>query len=194
MNNEKFLQALQLNVNSLTEKKSNLTYLSWAHAWAEFKKIYPDGTYKVIKFDGLPYIKSESGYMVYTKVKAEYITHEMWLPVMDNRNLAIKQPDMMQINKSLMRCLTKNLAMFGIGLYVYAGEDLPEELIIPISNSVKENLLPVDLYVLNKLYEEKLPFIPESWIKRINEILLTNNQDDLQKVYNYLLKVEDKNA
>lgn len=151
----KFLQLLSLNVNDKTEKKkgdgkTELTYLSWAWAWAEFKKIYPDATYTIERFEnGLPYVyDAETGYMVFTSVSAGGITHEMWLPVMNGANKAMKaQPytytvkgwgdkpvekrveaaTMFDINKTLMRCFVKNLAMFGLGLYIYAGEDLPED-------------------------------------------------------------------
>lgn len=140
---EMFEKLNALNVNEKTEKKNGLTYLSWAWAWAEFKKVCPDATYEVIKFNGLPYAYDENtGYMVYTTVTACGVTHEMWLPVMDGANKAMKnQPykytsygkektcaaaTMFDINKTIMRCLTKNLAMFGLGLYIYAGEDLPE--------------------------------------------------------------------
>ena len=136
------------NVNDHTEEvKSeygkNLTYLSWAWAWAEIKKRYPEAKYEIVKFDGIPYVYDEkTGYMVYTKVTIEGVTHEMWLPVMDSSNKAMKAEPytyttkngektveaatMFDINKTIMRCLTKNLAMFGLGLYIYAGEDLPE--------------------------------------------------------------------
>lgn len=136
------------NVNGHTEKVENdygkaLTYLSWCWAWAEVKKRYPDANYEIEKFDGLPYVYDElTGYMVYTKVTIEGITHEMWLPVMDSKNKAMKAvpytyqtkkgektveaATMFDVNKAIMRCLTKNLAMFGLGLYIYAGEDLPE--------------------------------------------------------------------
>lgn len=133
-----------INVNGKTEKKNELTYLSWRWAWAEVKKVYPDAEYNILKFNGLPYVFDENtGYMVYTTVTIEGLTHEMWLPVMDNANNAMKaQPyvkktrykeitveraTMFDVNKAIMRCLTKNLAMFGLGLYIYAGEDLPEE-------------------------------------------------------------------
>lgn len=127
----KFQKAYQIDVNTKTEKKGNLTYLSWAWAWAEFKKIYEDATYSVKKFgeDNLPYVYDEkTGYMVFTEVTADNTTLEMWLPVMDFRNQALKsnEASMFDINKTIMRCLTKNLAMFGLGLYIYAGEDLPE--------------------------------------------------------------------
>lgn len=134
-----------INVNGHTEGKNGLTYLSWAWAWAEFKKVYPEATYEVVKFDGKPYVYDENlGYMCYTTVTVEGLTHEMWLPVMDGANKAMKAVEytykdrygkektvsaatMFDINKTIMRCLTKNLAMFGLGLYIYAGEDLPEE-------------------------------------------------------------------
>lgn len=139
-----------INVNDKVEKKNGLTYLSWAYAWGEVKKLYPDANYKVCKFDGLPYVYDpQSGIMVYTEVTIEGITHEMWLPVMDGANKAqtfedqtykvwnkwektyeektISAATMFDINKTIMRCLTKNLAMFGLGLYIYAGEDIPEE-------------------------------------------------------------------
>ena len=150
-----------INVNDKTEKKSNgsteLTYLSWAWAWQELKNKYPDATYEIEKFDNnLPYIyDEETGYMVFTKVTIEGITHEMWLPVMDGANKAMKAKPytyktkygdksveaatMFDINKTIMRCLTKNLAMFGLGLYIYAGEDLPEDQKIEMQNT-KETL------------------------------------------------------
>ena len=123
----KFEEVYPINVNDKTEKKGNLTYLSWAYAWAEFKKLYPTAKYKINPFDGTYCTGNEKiGYMVQTEVTADELTYEMWLPVMDSRNQTILQPKMTEINKTIMRCLTKNLAMFGLGLYIYAGEDLPE--------------------------------------------------------------------
>lgn len=133
-----------INVNAHTEQKDNLTYLSWAWAWDEVKKNFPDATYKIWKDEeGRPYIYDENlGYMVFTEVTIEGETLEMWLPVMDGSNKAMKSQSyeiqtkyktitvkaatMFDINKTIMRCLVKNLAMFGLGLYIYAGEDIPE--------------------------------------------------------------------
>lgn len=133
-----------INVNGHTESKNGLTYLSWAWAWAEVKKVYPDAVYEIEKFNGIPYAYDPiTGFMVYTKVTIGEVTHEMWLPVMDATNHAMKAEPyvvtnkwgketkvegatMFDINKTIMRCLVKNLAMFGLGLYIYAGEDLPE--------------------------------------------------------------------
>ena len=120
-----------INVNTKVEKKANLTYLSWAWAWAEVKKSYPSAVYEVIRdpqTDKPYFADPDLGIMVMTKVTIEDISLEMWLPVMNHRNqsLSVDQADMFAINKTLMRCLTKNLAMFGLGHYIYAGEDLPE--------------------------------------------------------------------
>ena len=137
-----------INVNDKTEKKKSgsteLTYLSWTWAWAEVKKRFPEAHYEIVMHDGLPYVYDENtGYMVFTNVTIDGITHMMWLPVMDGANKAMKnQPytystkyngektvdaaTMFDVNKTIMRCLVKNLAMFGLGLYIYAGEDLPE--------------------------------------------------------------------
>lgn len=137
-----------INVNDKTEKKKSggteLTYLSWTWAWAEVKKRFPEAHYEIVMHDGLPYVYDENtGYMVFTNVTIDGITHTMWLPVMDGANKAMKnQPytystkyngektvdaaTMFDVNKTIMRCLVKNLAMFGLGLYIYAGEDLPE--------------------------------------------------------------------
>lgn len=143
-----FEQLNALNVNEHTEKKTTgnttLTYLSWAWAWAEVKKKHPETVYEIIKFDGLPYVfDPKTGYMVYTAVTIEGVRHEMWLPVMDSNNRAmfdhpykvqtkyktftVQAATMFDINKTIMRCLTKNLAMHGLGLYIYAGEDIPED-------------------------------------------------------------------
>lgn len=133
-----------VNVNDHTEQKNKLTYLSWTWAWAEVKEAYPDANYEIWRdADGKPYIKDpDLGYMVSTKITIDGLTHEMWLPVMDYNNNAMKSTKyklikgrrsydvepatMFDVNTALMRCLVKNLAMFGLGLYIYAGEDLPE--------------------------------------------------------------------
>lgn len=125
---ELFKKLSALDVSAYTEKKGNLTYLSWSHAWQQFKLNAPDATYEIKHFDGKPYHTDEQvGYMVETSVTADGETHTMWLPVLDykNKSIPVGSANMFDINTALMRCLTKNLAMFGLGLYIYAGEDLP---------------------------------------------------------------------
>lgn len=158
-----------LNVNEHVEKKNTgkalLSYLSWSWAWAEVKKRYPDTSYEIVKFEnGLPYAYDpKTGYMVYTRVTIEGITHEMFLPVMDSHNEAMLDHErtvktrnsefrvaactMFEVNKTIMRCLTKNLAMFGLGLYIYAGEDLPSGESVFSEDELKEAKLELEGFI-----------------------------------------------
>jgi hypothetical protein len=126
MTENKFVELKKLNVNEHTEKKGNLTYLSWAWAWGIFQEHYPDADYEVREYDNKLYFKDESGCHVYTYITAGGKKKPMWLPIMDFKNQPVKNPTSTDVNKAVMRCLTKNMAMFGLGLYIYAGEDLPE--------------------------------------------------------------------
>lgn len=120
---------LDKNVNEYVEKKNGLAYLSWATAFSQALKEYPTLKYEVKKdIEGNPYFGNEfKGYFVFTSIEIEGIEREMMLPVLDYKNKAMLNPTTFDINKAIMRCLTKNLAMFGLGLYIYSGEDLPEE-------------------------------------------------------------------
>lgn len=147
-NNTTFEILNSINVNSMTEKKqtggTTLTYLSWASAWQVAKENFPDIEYEIEKNPetGLPYWYDPlTGYMVFTKITLGSQTHEMWLPVLDGANRAMKAEPyevqtkykktivqaatMADINKTIMRCLVKCLSMFGLGLYIYRGEDVP---------------------------------------------------------------------
>ncbi len=117
---------LKLNVNEHVEKKQNLSYLSWAWAWAEALKADPAATFDVQTFDGKPYMEVNGTGMVWVTVTMFGKPMTCFLPVMDHRNKPITNPDAFQVNTALMRCMTKGLALHGLGLYIYAGEDLPE--------------------------------------------------------------------
>lgn len=143
--NNTFTELFAINVNDKVEQRNGLNYLSWSSALAEVMKRYPDMTYSIWRDEqGRPYIADDDlGYMVFTSVTINGVTKDMWLPVMDFNNEAMKKEPytvktkyktinvasatMFDVNKTIMRCLTKNLAMFGLGLYIYAGEDLPED-------------------------------------------------------------------
>lgn len=167
-NKSVFETLFEINVNDHIEKKKDLTYLSWPYAWAEVKKKYPNATYKIHLFGEkqLPYVFDEStGYMVFTSVTIENLTHTMWLPVMDSANKTMKSTSytyntkfkkdilveaatMFDVNKTIMRCLVKNLAMFGLGLYIYSSEDLPEieteKISIKDANILKDIIRKID--------------------------------------------------
>ena len=117
---------LSTNVNNHTEKKNNLTYLSWAWAWAEALKADEDAVYKVEMFGDKCYMDINGTAMVFVTVTMFRKPVTCQLPVMDFRNKAILNPDAFAVNTAIMRCMTKALSLHGLGLYIYAGEDLPE--------------------------------------------------------------------
>ena len=119
-----------VNVNGHTEKKNGLTYLSWAWAWGEIKKKHPDATYTVYEnADGWNYHTDGRTCWVKTGVTVNGIEHIEYLPVMDYKNKSISTENVtsFDVNKAIQRSLTKACARHGLGLYIYAGEDLPEE-------------------------------------------------------------------
>jgi hypothetical protein len=118
---------LKLNVGAHTEKKNGLTYLSWAWAWAEALKADPTATFDVQLFDGKPYMDVNGTGMVWVTVTLFGQPRFCMLPVMDYKNKPILNPDAFAVNTAIMRCMTKALALHGLGLYIYAGEDLPED-------------------------------------------------------------------
>lgn len=121
-----------INVNEHTEKKNGLTYLSWAWAWAEVKKNYPDATYKIYENEnGWNYFTDGRTAWVKTGVTIEGIENIEYLPVMDFRNSSIplEKITSFDVNKAIQRSLTKACARHGLGLYIYSGEDLPEVVV-----------------------------------------------------------------
>lgn len=127
-----FTKLNQINVNDKTEKKGNLTYLSWAWAWGEVKKLYPDATYTIYERETengpINYFTDSKTAWVKTGVTVNGIEHIEYLPVMDYKNQSIKVADItsVHVNKTIQRSLTKAIARHGLGLYIYAGEDLPD--------------------------------------------------------------------
>jgi len=118
-----------INVNDKTEKKNGLTYLSWAWAWGEAKKKYPEASYTIYENnEGWNYFTDGKTCWVKTGVTIADLEHIEYLPVMDYRNKSITVDNVtsFDVNKAIQRSLTKALARHGLGLYIYAGEDLPE--------------------------------------------------------------------
>ena len=127
---EVFKKLSEINVNDKTDKKGKFTYLSWSFAWSELKKISPTATAKVYHDENtnMPYFASKMGVIVKVGITVDGLEHINYLPVMNFRNEAIKADvvNMMDVNKAIQRCTTKAIALHGLGLYIYAGEDLPE--------------------------------------------------------------------
>lgn len=194
---------LKINVNDHTERKNGLTYLSWAWAWAEVLKIDPNAEWEAVEYgqpDGTVapcmYVGGGTA-MVKTRVTIKGKTRTCVLPVMDHRNKAIKDPDAFAINTAIVRCMTKAISMHGLGLYIYAGEDLPEgeepegdkkpESVIPASfrssplmdadGKKAIDLLPADQQeYLRDLAMEVVADSPEKALERIEAEKLDNEQ------------------
>lgn len=118
-----------VNVNDHTEKKNGLTYLSWAWAWQEVKKVYPDAQYTIYETpEGCIYWTDGRTCWVKTGVTINGLEHIEYLPIMDYRNASIPAGKVTStdVNKAIQRSLTKACARHGLGLYIYAGEDLPD--------------------------------------------------------------------
>lgn len=136
-----------VDVRDRMYQKQGLDYIPWATAFSEVAKVFPDVTYEIVKFgeSQLPYTESNLGIMVFTRVTINGVTREMCLPVMDGANKAMKSVEytykvksgektvpaatMFDINKTIMRCLAKNLAMFGLGLHLWTKEEAPESVL-----------------------------------------------------------------
>ena len=131
MANENYFKQLNsINCNDKTEKKNGLTYLAWAYAWGEVKKLFPDSTYTIYEnVNGWFYHTDGNTCWVKTGVTINGIEHIEYLPVMDykNRSIPVDQVTSFDVNKAIQRSLTKAVARHGLGLYIYAGEDLPED-------------------------------------------------------------------
>ena len=198
MEKKLFEELSAINVNDHKEEKNGLSYLSWAWAWSEFMKVCPEASYKIKTFDGKPYLFDEKlGYMVFTSITVGDDTKDMWLPVMNETNKAMKDhpykylikrrnkhtgleemiektceaATMFDINKTIMRCLVKNISMFGLGLYIYAGEDLPEE-------EPKEISIPDLCEGIKKVYTED----------QIQQILEHYKADNLEAIDRSILE------
>ena len=120
-----FARLNQINVSDHIEKKGGFSYLSWPYAVAELRLADPAAFWEVRRFDGLPYLRTEAGYFVEVAVTVEGITLSQIHPVLDGKNRPIAEPTAFDINTSIQRCLVKAIALHGLGLYIYAGEDLP---------------------------------------------------------------------
>ena len=161
----------KINVNEHTEKKNGLTYLSWAWAWAEVKKAFPDATYTIYENkDGWFYHTDGKTAWVKTGVTIEGLENIEYLPVMDfkNKSIPLEQITSFDVNKAIQRSLTKAVARHGLGLYVYAGDDLPEAEQTPVTRQDEQ----AEIALLKKQ-------------------ILALGDDDLGRINNYISRLFD---
>ena len=144
----------QVDVSGRIEKKQNLSFLSWSWAWGTLMEHYPQAEYS---FQEPAESQRDGSVMVYCTVTIDGLSRQMWLPVMDFKNQAISNPDAVQVNKAKMRCLVKCLAMFGLGHYIYAGEDLPsaeaDKAAEKIAKERAESIKPANIEQLVRIDE-----------------------------------------
>lgn len=153
-----FVELNNLNVSGKTEEKNGLTYLSWAWAWGELKKLHPDATYTVYENpQGWNYFTDGMTCWVKTGVTVNGLEHIEYLPVMDFRNKSIpaKSVTSFDVNKAIQRSLTKAVARHGLGLYIYAGEDLPENERTEEIKAKTEVISAKEVETLKKMCERK---------------------------------------
>lgn len=125
-NDNYFVRLSRINVNDHVEKKGQFSYLSWPFAVAQLRQADPTATWEVRRFEGLPFLRTETGYYVEVAVSVQGVTLSQIHPVLDGKNRPIFEPTSFDINASIQRALVKAIALHGLGLYIYAGEDLPE--------------------------------------------------------------------
>lgn len=129
-----FARLSAINVNEHIERKGGFAYLSWPFAVAQLRTVDPAATWEVRRFNGLPYLATETGVFVEVAVTVQGVTLSQIHPVLDGRNRPLLAPTAFDINTSLQRCLVKAIALHGLGLYIYAGEDLPVVIDTPAAN------------------------------------------------------------
>ena len=146
-----FTELDRVDVTRHIEKKGKFSYLSWAYAVRELKKRHPEATWVVHEWEGIPYVKTECGFFVKVTVTVDDVDATQVHPVLDHKNKTINAPDAFQINTSIQRCLAKAIALHGLGIHLYAGEDLPpsppldekqvDTLISTLKDNNKEDLI-----------------------------------------------------
>ena len=176
---------LKKNVNDHVEKKNGLSYLSWAWAWAEALKADPKASYKIEMFGDKCFMDINGTAMVFVTVTMFDKPMTCQLPVMDYRNKAIPNPDAFAVNTAIMRCMTKALALHGLGLYLYSGEDVPEEgrsVVITPTQGAMDNIPQEELQYLQEMAVDLIAMCEQgdpkaAWVKLEGE-----NLDAEQKI------------
>ena len=151
MSNDTFKILNNVDILPLTKEKGKFKYLSWSNAVREASKLFPSMTWEMTKWDSLPFLKTELGYFVECSVTIEGLVKTQMMPVLDFKNQTASSPKANDINKSQMRALTKAIALHGLGIDLWAGEDINGEyegdgskkVSLGITSSQVDQLLPL---------------------------------------------------
>ncbi|MBO1628220.1 Sak single strand annealing protein [Bacillus arachidis] len=180
----------QINCSEHVEKKGRFSYLSWAWAVKKLREVDPTATWEVKRFDGAPYLKTDCGYFVEVEVTVQGLPLSQIHPILNNQNKPIVEPNSFDINTSIQRCLVKAIALHGLGLYIYAGEDLPEvqeEMITSQQvGAIKLNIKK--LATLRKVDEDTIKGYLS--IKEVRELTLKQAEETLKKSTKWVKQAE----
>ncbi|UUE91784.1 DUF1071 domain-containing protein [Bacillus cereus] len=185
-----FSKLAQIDCTEHVEKKGRFSYLSWAWAVKKLREVDPTATWEVKRFDGVPYLKTDCGYFVEVEVTVQGLPLSQIHPILNNQNKPIAEPNSFDINTSIQRCLVKAIALHGLGLYIYAGEDLPEiqePMITPQQvGAIKLNIK--NLATLRKVDEDAIK--GHLSIKEVAELTLKQAEDVLKKSTKWVKQAE----
>ena len=194
-----FQQLYSMDLSSETKQKGKLNYLSWVFVLKEMKKVDPDASYvvhdfpyivgdQVIEGVQVPYLETKAGVLVKVSVTIKGKTETEWLPVMDHKNQTLKNPSVTDINKTHKRCLAKAAAHHGLGLHIFAGEDLPEDITPPKVAS------PEDIKKLNDLIASyaKLRSVTPEQVRSVSQINWNGSSDLNERRYKEIYDMVDK--
>lgn len=189
-----FSKLAQINCSEHVEKKGRFSYLSWAWAVKKLREVDPTATWEVKRFDGVPYLKTDCGYFVEVEVTVQGLPLSQIHPILNNQNKPIAEPNSFDINTSIQRCLVKAIALHGLGLYIYAGEDLPEiqeEMITSQQvGAIKLNIKK--LATLRKVDEDTIK--GHLSIKEVGELTLKQAEEVLKKSTKWVKQAEKETA
>ncbi|WP_420685846.1 DUF1071 domain-containing protein [Bacillus cereus] len=189
-----FSKLAQIDCTEHVEKKGRFSYLSWAWAVKKLREVDPTATWEVKRFDGVPYLKTDCGYFVEVEVTVQGIALSQIHPILNNQNKPIAEPNSFDINTSIQRCLVKAIALHGLGLYIYAGEDLPEiqeEMITAQQvGAVKLNIKK--LATLRKVDEDTIK--GHLSIKEVGELTLKQAGEVLKKLTKWVKQAEKETS
>ncbi|GAB6454834.1 hypothetical protein bcgnr5383_51900 [Bacillus cereus] len=189
-----FSKLAQIDCTEHVEKKGRFSYLSWAWAVKKLREVDPTATWEVKRFDGVPYLKTDCGYFVEVEVTVQGLPLSQIHPILNNQNKPIAEPNSFDINTSIQRCLVKAIALHGLGLYIYAGEDLPEiqEPMITAQQVGAIKLNIKKLATLRKVDEDAIK--GHLSIKEVAELTLKQAEDVLKKSTKWVKQAEKEVA
>lgn len=185
-----FSKLAQIDCSEHVEKKGRFSYLSWAWAVKKLREVDPKATWEVKRFDGAPYLKTDCGYFVEVEVTVQGLPLSQIHPILNNQNKPIAEPNSFDINTSIQRCLVKAIALHGLGLYIYAGEDLPEIQEDPVSSQqvgvIKLNIKK--LATLRKVDEDTIKGYLS--ITEITDLTKTQADEVIKKLTKWVKQAE----